>query len=66
MSMELTVSKSLLNRIKLGDKFTITCKDVDGKQIKETLTVNGICSKGVIDLSWNAIMKSVRKRQLFN
>lgn len=56
MRMELKVSKSLLKKIELGDKFTITCigkkgKAVKGRKIKQTLTVNGICSTGIIDLS---------------
>ena len=49
--MELKVSNSLLRRIKLGDKWTVTSTDVKGKKVKKILTVNGICSSGVIDLS---------------
>lgn len=48
---EIKVSKSLLKKIKLGDKWTLTTSDVKGKKIKQVLTVNGICSSGVIDLS---------------
>lgn len=51
MEIQLSVSKSLLKQIKLGDKFTIISVGKKGKQIKKTLTVNGICSKGIVDLS---------------
>lgn len=50
-SLTLEVSQSLLKRINLGDKFTITSTDVEGKLIEQILHVTGICSKGVVDLS---------------
>lgn len=52
VSFEMKVSKSLLKKIELGTKFTLTTKDIDGKKHKQILEVDGICHyTGVIDLS---------------